>query len=223
MPITHSRPAASATAAIFLGLVQAARLGDLDVDHVGRLRADDLHHVVRGVGGLISLDQHVHRGPHLRHAGEVPLGNRLLQQFQPVEALVDIATSRLQAPLRVIANAVSAEDRTIIVRTMDQLTEEGSANRSHARSTEALADPSIRHVVPVSRGKDSAALAIYMAQTYPQIPTEYVFCDTDAELTETYDYLDRLEALLGKPLHRITNLLSTNHSTVTQQNEHHTL
>ena len=45
---------------------------------------------------------------------------------------------------------------------------------------EALADPSIRHIVPVSGGKDSAALAIYMAQIYPQIPTEYVFCDTDA-------------------------------------------
>ena len=71
---------------------------------------------------------------------------------------------------------------------------------------EALADPSIRHIVPVSGGKDSAALAIYMAQTYPQIPTEYVFCDTDAELPETYDYLDRLEALLGKPIQRINAL-----------------
>ena len=70
----------------------------------------------------------------------------------------------------------------------------------------ALADPSIRHIVPVSGGKDSAALAIYMAQTYPQIPTEYVFCDTDAELPETYEYLDRLEALLGKPIHRINAL-----------------
>ena len=71
---------------------------------------------------------------------------------------------------------------------------------------EALADPSIRHVIPVSGGKDSAALAIYMAQSYPQIPSEYVFCDTDAELPETYDYLDRLEALLGKPIHRINAL-----------------
>ena len=71
---------------------------------------------------------------------------------------------------------------------------------------EALADPSIRHIVPVSGGKDSAALAIYMAQTYPQIPTEYVFCDTDAELPETYDYLDRVEALLGKPIRRINAL-----------------
>ena len=63
-----------------------------DADHVRRLRADDLHHVVRRVGALVSLDQHVHRGPHLGHAGEVPLGNRLLQQFQPqVEALAHAA------------------------------------------------------------------------------------------------------------------------------------
>ena len=71
---------------------------------------------------------------------------------------------------------------------------------------EALADRSIRHIVPVSGGKDSAALAIYMAQRYPQISAEYVFCDTDAELPETYDYLDRLEALLGKPIRRINAL-----------------
>ena len=78
---------------------------------------------------------------------------------------------------------------------------------AHMREAlEALADSSIRHVVPVSGGKDSAALAIYMAQTYQQVPTEYVFCDTDAELPETYDYLDRLEALLGKPIHRINAL-----------------
>jgi 3'-phosphoadenosine 5'-phosphosulfate sulfotransferase (PAPS reductase)/FAD synthetase len=70
----------------------------------------------------------------------------------------------------------------------------------------ALSDPSTRHVVPVSGGKDSAALAIYLAQTYPQIPSEYVFCDTDAELPETYDYLDRLAALLGKPIQRINVL-----------------
>lgn len=70
----------------------------------------------------------------------------------------------------------------------------------------AVADPSIRHIVPVSGGKDSAALAIYLAQTYPQVPSEHVFCDTDAELPETYDYLDRLEALLGKPIQRINAL-----------------
>ena len=52
------------------------------------------------------------------------------------QSIVDIATSRLQASLRAIANAVGAEEaRTIIARTLDQLTEEGSSNGSHARST----------------------------------------------------------------------------------------
>ena len=74
------------------------------------------------------------------------------------------------------------------------------------KALEAISDPSIRHIVPVSGGKDSAALSIYLAQTYPKIPSEYVFCDTDAELPETYDYLDRLAALLGKPIQRINVL-----------------
>jgi 3'-phosphoadenosine 5'-phosphosulfate sulfotransferase (PAPS reductase)/FAD synthetase len=32
---------------------------------------------------------------------------------------------------------------------------------------------------------------------------EYVFCDTQKELPETYDYIDRLEAYLGKPIKRL--------------------
>lgn len=78
-----------------------------------------------------------------------------------------------------------------------------------ATITEALAtvdDTSIKHIVPVSGGKDSAALAIYMRQNYPEIPAEYVFCDTQSELPETYEFLERLEALLGTEIHRINAL-----------------
>ncbi len=57
-----------------------------------------------------------------------------------------------------------------------------------------------RHVVSVSGGKDSAALALHMQSTYPDLAFEYVFCDTGCELPETYDYLQRLEALLGVPI-----------------------
>jgi 3'-phosphoadenosine 5'-phosphosulfate sulfotransferase (PAPS reductase)/FAD synthetase len=32
---------------------------------------------------------------------------------------------------------------------------------------------------------------------------EYVFCDTQKELPETYEYLDRLQAFLGKPIKRL--------------------
>lgn len=49
----------------------------------------------------------------------------------------------------------------------------------------------------LSGGKDSAALAIYMREKYPDIPIEYFFCDTGCELNETYEFLDRLKARLG--------------------------
>jgi 3'-phosphoadenosine 5'-phosphosulfate sulfotransferase (PAPS reductase)/FAD synthetase len=58
-----------------------------------------------------------------------------------------------------------------------------------------------RHVLGISGGKDSAALAIYMRDEVPDM--EYFFCDTGAELPETYEFLTRLEAVLGKPIARL--------------------
>ena len=62
---------------------------------------------------------------------------------------------------------------------------------------EQLNDKSVRHIVSISGGKDSAALAVHMKDKYPEIPVEYVFCDTGCELPETYEFIERLEALLG--------------------------
>ncbi len=70
----------------------------------------------------------------------------------------------------------------------------------------SVGDVSIRHIVSLSGGKDSAALAVYMQDKYPQISSEYVFCDTGAELEETYEYLERLEAVLGAPIKRLSAL-----------------
>ena len=71
-------------------------------------------------------------------------------------------------------------------------------------AVESLAtDKDRRHIVNISGGKDSAGLAIYLKLNYPQIPAEYVFCDTKCELPETYDFLDQLEILLGKDIQRI--------------------
>ena len=53
-----------------------------------------------------------------------------------------------------------------------------------------------RHILSLSGGKDSAALAIYMRDRVPDM--EYIFHDTDKELPETYDYLSRLRSDLGK-------------------------
>lgn len=67
-------------------------------------------------------------------------------------------------------------------------------------------DPNVRHVVSLSGGKDSAALAIYLRRNYPQIEAEYIFCDTGCELPETYEYLERLEALLGVEIEHLNAL-----------------
>jgi len=61
----------------------------------------------------------------------------------------------------------------------------------------------MRHILSLSGGKDSAALALYMRDRVPEM--EYVFHDTGKELPETYEYLGRLEALLGKPIHKSTS------------------
>ncbi len=55
-----------------------------------------------------------------------------------------------------------------------------------------------RHIVNLSGGKDSTALAIFLRGKLPQV--EYLFCDTHKELPETYEYLDRLAAYLQKPI-----------------------
>lgn len=68
-------------------------------------------------------------------------------------------------------------------------------------------DPKYRHVIGISGGKDSAALAIYIKDRYRDIheKVEYFFTDTGAELQEVYDFLDRLEAYLGKEIIRLNS------------------
>ena len=61
----------------------------------------------------------------------------------------------------------------------------------------------VRHVCGISGGKDSSALAVYMRDQVPDM--EYFFCDTGAELPETYEYLNKLEAVLGKPIARLNS------------------
>ena len=67
----------------------------------------------------------------------------------------------------------------------------------------------IRHLLGLSGGKDSSALAVYMRDRVPEM--EYFFSDTGKELPETYEFLDRLEAFLGKPIARL-NMDPDSHS-----------
>ena len=60
-----------------------------------------------------------------------------------------------------------------------------------------------RHILGVSGGRDSAALAVYMRQHYPHLPIEYFFTDTGKELPEVYEFLDKLEGFLGRPIERL--------------------
>ena len=58
----------------------------------------------------------------------------------------------------------------------------------------------LRHVLGISGGKDSAALAIYLRNKYPELDIEYYFCDTGKELDETYALIQNLESYLGKKI-----------------------
>jgi 3'-phosphoadenosine 5'-phosphosulfate sulfotransferase (PAPS reductase)/FAD synthetase len=60
-----------------------------------------------------------------------------------------------------------------------------------------------KHVLGISGGKDSAALALYMRNTHPEIEIEYFFTDTGEELPEVYEFLTKLEGALGKPITRL--------------------
>lgn len=67
----------------------------------------------------------------------------------------------------------------------------------------------VRHVLSLSGGKDSAALAIYMRDRVPDM--EYIFSDTRKELPETYQYLESIEDYLGKRVHRLNADLGFDH------------
>ena len=53
------------------------------------------------------------------------------------------------------------------------------------------------HILGISGGKDSAALAIYLKQKYSNLKIEYYNSDTGCELAETELLIDRLSAYLG--------------------------
>ena len=57
-----------------------------------------------------------------------------------------------------------------------------------------------KHVLGLSGGKDSSALALYMNKHYPEIEMDYFFTDTGYELQETYDFLNKLKTRLDRPI-----------------------
>lgn len=59
----------------------------------------------------------------------------------------------------------------------------------------------MRHVIPIS-GKDSLATAIVQS-THDPGEYEYFFNDTGTELPETYEWLDRIEEVMGIKIERV--------------------
>ena len=59
------------------------------------------------------------------------------------------------------------------------------------------------HILPLSGGIDSTALAIVMRQLFPDIDFHYVFTDTKAETPEIYEVLYRLEQLFDITIERL--------------------
>jgi 3'-phosphoadenosine 5'-phosphosulfate sulfotransferase (PAPS reductase)/FAD synthetase len=62
----------------------------------------------------------------------------------------------------------------------------------------------VKHVLGISGGKDSAALAIYMKSKYPSLEIEFYTCDTGKELDETYQLIRNLEVYLGLKIKILT-------------------
>lgn len=67
----------------------------------------------------------------------------------------------------------------------------------------------IRHILGLSGGKDSTALAVLLYKEVPEM--EYFFCDTHKELPETYEYLDKIKARLGIKIHYLNAERSFDH------------
>ena len=59
------------------------------------------------------------------------------------------------------------------------------------------------HVLGLSGGRDSAALAVHMRENYPDLHMDYFFTDTGKELPEVYEFLVKLEGFLGQPIRRL--------------------
>jgi hypothetical protein len=66
----------------------------------------------------------------------------------------------------------------------------------------------VKHLLGISGGKDSAALAIYLNGKYSKndLPVEYYTCDTGKELSETYRLINQLESQLGLPIKRYASV-----------------
>lgn len=62
----------------------------------------------------------------------------------------------------------------------------------------------VAHIVALSGGKDSCALALALKEKHPR-PYTYVYAPTGDELPEMEEHMQKMEQLLGQPVLRLTN------------------
>ena len=55
-----------------------------------------------------------------------------------------------------------------------------------------------KHVLGISGGRDSAALAVYMRQHHPDLEIDYFFTDTGKELPEFHELFEKMQRVLEK-------------------------
>ncbi len=69
------------------------------------------------------------------------------------------------------------------------------------------------HILSLSGGKDSTALAFFIKDNMPEVfeQLEMVFCDTECEIPETYDYLNKIEIFLNKKITQLKPYKSFEH------------
>ncbi len=65
-------------------------------------------------------------------------------------------------------------------------------------------DQGVAHVLGLSGGKDSTALALAMAERHPEVPMNYICTPTGNELPEMEAHWRKCEELTGRPLLRLT-------------------
>lgn len=65
----------------------------------------------------------------------------------------------------------------------------------------------MKHIISFSGGKDSLAVLIMVLKRQPE--AEVIFCDTGWEHQDTYDYIDRIQAKIGKKITVLRSKLYT--------------
>ena len=180
---------------------------DPDLDHAAIELADMAQRFLRA-----ETYARVKGRPDKRQAMAVVIGMDgrpapLLEEFD----IADSDRAAVNDLIERVAAALEEADtsrRSIILAALAELSHALHAKtparaKKRERQSGFMTTDSVKHVLGLSGGRDSAALAVYMRQHHPELHIEYFFTDTGKELPEVYEYLGNLEGFLGQPIRRL--------------------